>query len=92
MVTLPDAAKLTSMQITSPTPGTQVEIRTAPSPNTSLDPDARHRERHPEGRCDGNPTHRGGCHQERPRWITDLSATSGKNQSGIAEVAFTAAS
>ncbi len=31
MVTLPDAAKLTSMQITSPTPGTQVEIRTAPS-------------------------------------------------------------
>ncbi len=25
-------------------------------------------------------------------WITDLSATSGKNQSGIAEVAFTAAS
>ncbi|MBU4615854.1 hypothetical protein IM877_14045 [Rhodococcus sp. GG48] len=92
MVTLPDAAKLTSMQITSPTPGTQVEIRTAPSPNTSLD----------QTRVIGNATLKDGV-TEIPLtaegatknvlvWITDLSATSGKNQSGIAEVAFTAAS
>ncbi|WP_107985684.1 murein biosynthesis integral membrane protein MurJ [Rhodococcus sp. OK519] len=91
MVTLPDAAKLTSMQITSPTPGTQVEIRTAPSPNTSLD----------QTRVIGNATLTDGV-TEIPLaseagtknvlvWITDLSATSGKNQSGIAEVSFTAA-
>ncbi|MFC9515628.1 lipid II flippase MurJ [Nocardiaceae bacterium NPDC056970] len=92
MVTLPDAAKLTSMQITSPTPGTQVEIRTAPSPNTSLD----------QTRVIGNATLKDGV-TEIPLtaegatknvlvWITDLSATGGKNQSGIAEVSFTAAS
>lgn len=92
MVTLPDATKLTSMQITSPTPGTQVEIRTAPSPNTSLD----------QTRVIGNATLQNGV-TDIPLtsdgatknvlvWITDLSTTGGKNQSGIAEVSFTAAS
>lgn len=92
MVTLPDAAKLTSMQITSKSPGTQVEIRTAPSPNTSLD----------QTRVIGNATLQDGV-TEIPLqsdtatknvlvWITDLSTAGGKNQSGIAEVSFTAAS
>ncbi|WP_433613777.1 lipid II flippase MurJ [Prescottella agglutinans] len=92
MVTLPDAAKLTSMQITSPTPGTQVEIRTAPSPNTSLD----------QTRVIGNATLQNGVTDIPLKsdgatknvlvWITDLSTAGGKNQSGIAEVSFTAAS
>lgn len=92
MVTLPTAAKLTSMQITSPSPGTQVEIRTAPAPNTSLD----------QTRVIGTATLKDGV-TEIPLesegatknvlvWITDLSTTSGKNQSGIAEVSFTATS
>ncbi|MCL2534827.1 MAG: peptidoglycan biosynthesis protein MviN, partial [Nocardiaceae bacterium] len=92
MVTLPDAAKLTSVQITSPSPGTQVEIRTAPSPNTSLD----------QTRVIGNATLQNGVTDIPVKsdgatknvlvWITDLSTTGGKNQSGIAEVSFTAAS
>ncbi len=92
MVTLPDAAKLTSVQITSPSPGTQVEIRTAPSPNTTLD----------QTRVIGNATLQNGVtdipvkSDEATKnvlvWITDLSTTGGKNQSGIAEVSFTAAS
>ncbi|RVW07872.1 murein biosynthesis integral membrane protein MurJ [Prescottella agglutinans] len=92
MVTLPEAAKLTSMQITSPSAGTQVEIRTAPAPNTSLD----------QTRVIGTATLKNGV-TDIPLtsdsatknvlvWITDLSTTGGKNQSGIAEVSFTAAS
>ncbi|QCQ94042.1 lipid II flippase MurJ [Rhodococcus sp. SGAir0479] len=92
MVTLPDAAKLTSMKITSSTPGTQVEIRTAPSTNTSLD----------QTRVIGNATLQDGVTEVPLKsdsatknvlvWITDLSTSGGKNQSGIAEVSFTAAS
>lgn len=92
MVTLPDAAKLTSMQITSTTPGSQVEIRTAPSPNTSLD----------QTRVIGNATLNNGVTDIPLQsdsatknvlvWITDLSTTGGKNQTSIAEVSFTAAS
>ncbi|WP_241665664.1 lipid II flippase MurJ [Prescottella subtropica] len=90
MVTLPEAAKLSAVQITSGTPGTQVEIRTAPAPNTSLD----------QTRVIGNATLKDGV-TEIPVtaegatknvlvWITGLSTKDGTNQSSISEVAFTA--
>ncbi|WP_408014503.1 lipid II flippase MurJ [Rhodococcus spongiicola] len=91
MVTLPDAVRLASMEIVSPTPGTQVEIRSAPAPDTTLD----------QTHVIGNATLRDGA-TEIPLtadgatknvlvWITDLSTIDGKNQSAIAEVSFTPA-
>ncbi|WP_235870706.1 murein biosynthesis integral membrane protein MurJ [Rhodococcus xishaensis] len=91
MVTLPDTAQLASMEIVSPTPGTQVEIRSAPAPDTTLD----------QTHVIGNATLREGA-TEIPLtpdgatknvlvWITDLSTADGKNQSAIAGVSFTAA-
>ncbi|WP_370654955.1 lipid II flippase MurJ [Prescottella sp. R16] len=91
MVSLPEAAKLAGVQIMSSTPDTQVEIRTAPAPNTSLD----------QTRVIGNATLRDGvtdipvsadgATKNVLVWITGLSTADGKNQSSIAEITFTAA-
>ncbi|WP_114720240.1 lipid II flippase MurJ [Rhodococcus sp. AG1013] len=91
MVTLPEAANLSAIQITSTSPGTQVEIRSAPAPNTSLD----------QTRVIGNgtledgvteiPLKTDGATKNVIVWITELSTKGGKNQSDVAEVSFTAA-
>ncbi|CAM3237588.1 lipid II flippase MurJ [Prescottella defluvii] len=92
MVTLDEATNLSSMQITSKSPGTQVEIRSAPAPNTSLD----------QTRVIGTGTLKDGVTEIPLKtdgatknvivWITELGTTGGKNQSDLAEVSFTATS
>lgn len=90
MITLEEAATLSSVAITSETPGTVVEIRSAPSESTSLD----------QTQVIGSATLTSG-ETEIPVeteagtshvlvWITDLSTSSGSNQSSISEIEFTA--
>lgn len=90
MVTLEEAATLSSVTITSETPGTVVEIRSAPSDSTSLD----------QTQVIGSgtltsgeteiPVETEGSTSHVLVWITDLSASGGSNKSSLSEVEFTA--
>ncbi|MGC0366729.1 putative peptidoglycan lipid II flippase [Rhodococcus sp. 27YEA15] len=90
MITLADPANLKSVAITSDSPGTVVEIRSAPSADTTLD----------QTKEIGSATLTSGVtdipvtgDSTGPYvliWITKLSTDSGQNQSSIAEVTFTA--
>ncbi|MFD4369299.1 murein biosynthesis integral membrane protein MurJ [Rhodococcus sp. NPDC058521] len=91
MLTLSDPTTLSEVTIDSPTPGTKVEIRTAPSPDAGLD----------QTQVIGNgdlrsgvtdiPVRMEGSTQNVLVWITELSKEGGQNQSSIGEVAFEAA-
>ena len=91
LVTLADAATLSSATVTSDTPGTVLEVRSAPSDSTSLD----------QTQLIGTatlasgettiPLESDGQTSHVLLWITDLSASGGTNKSSISEVEFTAA-
>ena len=89
LVTLEDSANLSSAKITSQSPGTVIEIRSAPSDSTSLD----------QTQVIGSGTLQSG-ETEIPLdtdggtshvlvWITGLSNDGGSNKSSISEIEFT---
>ncbi|TXG92412.1 murein biosynthesis integral membrane protein MurJ [Rhodococcus rhodnii] len=91
MVSLPDATRVGQVAITSPSPGTQVEIRSAPSPDAPL---AQTQVIGTANLTDGvtdiaitddAPT------QNVLVWITRLSTEDGNNQTRIADVSVRAA-
>ncbi|WP_236077692.1 murein biosynthesis integral membrane protein MurJ [Rhodococcus sp. P1Y] len=92
LATLPSSQVLTSASVTSPSPGTVVEIRSAPSDSPSLS----------DTTVIGQATLGNGVTEiplqaSEPTshvllWITGLSTDSGRNQSSIAEFGFTAQS
>ncbi|MFF0816569.1 murein biosynthesis integral membrane protein MurJ [Rhodococcus sp. NPDC003318] len=90
LVTLTDPARLSEVSITSPSPGTVVEIRSAPSDRPTLD------QTQVIGRAtlvDGVtdiPVTADGSTSRVLVWITKLGTDSGQNQTSIAEVGFTA--
>ncbi|MDI9954299.1 murein biosynthesis integral membrane protein MurJ [Rhodococcus sp. IEGM 1305] len=91
MVTLDDPATLSSVWINSPTPGTNVEIRSAPSENPTLD-----QTQVLGSKVLGNGVTEIPVKSEGPTknvlvWITGLTNSGGKNQSSIADVGFNAA-
>ncbi|MDV6284710.1 murein biosynthesis integral membrane protein MurJ [Rhodococcus jostii] len=91
MVTLDEPATLSSVWINSPTPGTNVEIRSAPSENPTLD-----QTQVLGSKVLGNGVTEIPVKSEGPTknvlvWITGLSNSGGKNQSSIADVGFNAA-
>ena len=88
LVTLEDAATLSSAKVTSESPGTVLEIRSAPSDSTSLD----------QTQVIGQAT-LGSGETEIPLdadgrtthvllWITGLSSDGGSNKSSISEIEF----
>lgn len=90
LLTLDQASTLSSVTVTSETPGTVLEIRSAPSDSTSLD----------QTQVIGSGTLKSG-ETEIPLdtedstshvllWITDLSNDGGSNKSSISEITFTA--
>ncbi len=91
MVALAEPAALSSVSVTSDSPGTKVEIRSAPSDQASLD----------QTQVIGSATLRSGVTEIPVEsegrtsdvlvWITGLSTSGGGNKSSIAEVTFTAA-
>ncbi|MFV9456821.1 murein biosynthesis integral membrane protein MurJ [Rhodococcus sp. NM-2] len=91
MVTLDDPATLSSVWINSPTPGTNVEIRSAPSENPTLD-----QTQVLGSKVLGNGVTEIPVKSEGPTknvlvWITGLTNSGGKNQSSIADIGFNAA-
>ncbi|TSD99269.1 peptidoglycan biosynthesis protein MviN [Skermania sp. ID1734] len=92
LVTLPNPNKLTRVWINSPSPGTKVEIRSAPSASPTLD----------QTQIIGSATLGQGVTQipvqsDQPVryvlvWITDLAKVGKENQSAIADLGFTATS
>ncbi|MDV7087504.1 murein biosynthesis integral membrane protein MurJ [Rhodococcus opacus] len=91
MVTLDEPATLSSVWINSPTPGTNVEIRSAPSENPTLD-----QTQVLGSKVLGNGVTEIPVKSEGPTknvlvWITGLSNSGGKNQSSIADIGFNAA-
>lgn len=91
LATLPDASKLTNVWINSPSPGTKVEIRTAPNDGPTLD----------QTQVIGEATLGEGVTEipvaaDQPSkfvlvWITDLGkAANNQNQTSIADLGFTA--
>lgn len=91
MVTLDEPATLSSVWINSPTPGTNVEIRSAPSENPTLD-----QTQVLGSKVLGNGVTEIPVKSEGPSknvlvWITGLSNSGGKNQSSIADIGFNAA-
>ncbi|MEU2229387.1 hypothetical protein ABZ575_41495, partial [Streptomyces sp. NPDC018347] len=91
MVTLADAANLKNVAITSDSPGTVVEIRSAPSANTSLDQTKEIGSGVLKNGVTDIPVTSDGSGQYVLVWITQLSTESGQNQTSISEIAFTAA-
>jgi putative peptidoglycan lipid II flippase len=91
MVTLDDAATLKNVAITSDSPGSVVEIRSAPSAGTTLD----------QTKQIGTGTLKNGVTEipvttDSPSqyvliWITELSTQSGQNQTAISDITFNAA-
>ncbi|QIS16868.1 murein biosynthesis integral membrane protein MurJ [Nocardia arthritidis] len=91
MATLPSPAKLTTVAITSPSPGTQVEIRTSPTESPTLD----------QTQLIGSTRLNDGVTEIPVRtdqaaryvlvWITGLANNGGQFQSAIAEIRFDAA-
>ncbi|WP_425394567.1 murein biosynthesis integral membrane protein MurJ [Aldersonia kunmingensis] len=91
IATLPTASKLSGVWINSPTPGTKVEIRSAPSRTPTLD----------QTQVIGTATLGNGVSQipiesGQPTryvlvWITSLANNGGQFQSGVADMGFTAA-
>ena len=91
LATLPAPANLTNVWINSPSPGTQVEIRTAPNASPTLD----------QTQVIGTATLEDGLTQIPVRsttpttyvliWITQLGGGGTQNQTMIADVGFTAA-
>ncbi|MFC9840475.1 murein biosynthesis integral membrane protein MurJ [Rhodococcus sp. NPDC127530] len=91
MVTLDEPTTLSSVWINSPTPGTNVEIRSAPSENPTLD-----QTQVLGSKVLGNGVTEIPVKSEGPTknvlvWITGLSNSGGKNQSSIADIGFNAA-
>jgi len=91
MVTLDEPATLSSVWINSPTPGTNVEIRSAPSENPTLD-----QTQVLGSKVLGNGVTEIPVKSEGPTknvlvWITGLSNSGGKNQSSIADIGFNSA-
>ncbi|NLU84496.1 murein biosynthesis integral membrane protein MurJ [Rhodococcus sp. HNM0569] len=92
MVTLPESVPLSKVSITSPTPGTEVEIRSATSTNAPLG----------QTQVIGTANLRDGVTEvpvtnDAPTqnvlvWITGLGSSGGQNQSKIAEIAIESAS
>ncbi|SDJ10505.1 putative peptidoglycan lipid II flippase [Rhodococcus triatomae] len=90
MVTLPEPTRLANVWINSPTPGTEVEIRSAAAPDQTLD----------QTQVVGTATLGGGVTEipvttDTPTrnvlvWITGLSTADGRNQSTIADLGFNA--
>ncbi|QBJ96505.1 peptidoglycan biosynthesis protein MviN [Rhodococcus sp. ABRD24] len=91
MLTLPEAENLSKVQITSPSPGTRVEIRTAPSPNTTLDQTQVIGRQELKSGVTDIPLTSEGATKNVLVWITGLSSADGQNQTSIAEVSFTGA-
>ena len=91
LVTLAEPATLTDVTVTTDTPGTVVEVRSAPSDNPSLD----------QTQVIGSatlgsgetaiPVEANGSTSHVLLWITDLSTSGGSNKSAISEVTFEAA-
>ncbi|MXQ78700.1 murein biosynthesis integral membrane protein MurJ [Rhodococcus rhodochrous] len=91
LFTLADASELSAVKVTTDTPGTVVEVRSAPSESTSLD----------QTQVIGSgtlasgettiPVEADGQTSHVLVWITDLSSSGGSNKSSISEVEFEAA-
>jgi len=91
LFTLADASELSAVKVTTDTPGTVVEVRSAPSESTSLD----------QTQVIGSgtlasgettiPVETDGQTSHVLVWITDLSSSGGSNKSSISEVEFEAA-
>jgi putative peptidoglycan lipid II flippase len=91
MVTLDEPATLSSVWINSPTPGTNVEIRSAPSENPTLDQTQVLGSKVLGNGVTDIPVKSEGPTKNVLVWITGLSNSGGKNQSSIADVGFNAA-
>ncbi|AWZ23256.1 murein biosynthesis integral membrane protein MurJ [Rhodococcus pyridinivorans] len=91
LFTLADASELSAVKVTTDTPGTVVEVRSAPSESTSLD----------QTQVIGSgtlasgettiPVEADGQTSHVLVWITDLSSSGGSNKSSLSEVEFEAA-
>lgn len=90
LVTLDDASTLTSVTVTSNTPGTGLEVRSAPSESTSLDQTQVIGTATLQSGETTIPVEMDGQTSHVLLWITDLSASGGSNKSSISEVEFTA--
>ncbi|MDX5968177.1 murein biosynthesis integral membrane protein MurJ [Rhodococcus opacus] len=91
MVTLDEPATLSSVWINSPTPGTNVEIRSAPSENPTLDQTQVLGSKVLGNGVTDIPVKSEGPTKNILVWITGLSNSGGKNQSSIADIGFNAA-
>ena len=91
LFTLADASELSAVKVTTDTPGTVVEVRSAPSESTSFD----------QTQVIGSgtlasgettiPVEADGQTSHVLVWITDLSSSGGSNKSSLSEVEFEAA-
>ncbi|GAA4485005.1 murein biosynthesis integral membrane protein MurJ [Rhodococcus olei] len=88
IVGLAQPARLTEVSITSPSPGTEVEIRTSPSDRPTLDQTQVIGRATLKNGVTTIPVTADGTTNKVLVWITKLGADGGKNQSSIAEVGF----
>ena len=91
MVTLDDAATLKNVAITSDSPGSVVEIRSAPSAGTTLDQTKQIGTGTLKNGVTDIPVTTDSPSQYVLIWITELSTQSGQNQTAISDITFNAA-
>ncbi|NLE82454.1 MAG: murein biosynthesis integral membrane protein MurJ [Rhodococcus sp.] len=91
MMTLPAPTKIAEVSIDSPTPGTHVEIRTAPAPDAGLTQTQVVGASELRGDVTDIPVQMDGATRNVLVWITSLSTEGGQNQSSIGEIRFKAA-
>ncbi|MCJ0905547.1 lipid II flippase MurJ [Rhodococcus sp. ARC_M6] len=91
MLTLADPAALKNVSITSDSPGTVVEIRSAPSADTTLDQTKEIGSGVLKSGVTEIPVTSDSAGQFVLVWITKLSTQSGQNQTSISDITFTAA-
>ncbi|NMM90759.1 peptidoglycan biosynthesis protein MviN [Rhodococcus sp. SRB_17] len=91
MLTLADPAALKNVSITSDSPGTVVEIRSAPSADTTLDQTKEIGSGVLKSGVTEIPVTSDSAGQYVLIWITKLSTQSGQNQTSISDITFTAA-
>ncbi|MDI9917851.1 protein kinase family protein, partial [Rhodococcus sp. IEGM 1379] len=91
MLTLENAATLKNVSITSDSPGTVVEIRSAPSADTTLDQTKEIGSATLKNGVTEIPVTADSANQYVLVWITELGTQSGQNQTSISDISFTAA-
>ncbi|MFZ2177615.1 MAG: murein biosynthesis integral membrane protein MurJ [Rhodococcus sp. (in: high G+C Gram-positive bacteria)] len=90
MVAFDEPITLANVRINSPTPGTDVEIRSAPSDNPTLDQTRVIGAQVVGGSVTTIPVKSEGSTKNVLVWITGLGNSGGKNQSSIADIEFNA--